>query len=67
MSLFDLVAETALKKLKKHMQEKKISAYLAKIDDKGEMTTTPLEDGYVILTASEHETMKQLIKKSIHI
>jgi hypothetical protein len=62
MALFDIVAETALKKLKAMMIEKNIHAYIATLDEKGEMKTEPINYPFVVLPKKDYEDILQLLK-----
>ena len=63
MALIDLVAETALKKMKKHMVEDGITAYIATIDQSGELKTAPVKGEVVIIPKSEYDEMKKILSK----
>lgn len=60
--LMNTLAETALKKLVGHMKKEGIKAYLATINEAGEIDAQPISDDVVVLKKSDFEQMKNLIK-----
>lgn len=59
--LMNTLAETALKKLVGHMKKEGIKAYLATINEAGEIDAKPISDEMVIIKKIDLETMKKLL------
>ena len=59
--LMNTLAETALKKLVGHMKKEGITAYLATINEAGEIDAKPINDEMVIIKKIDLETMKKLL------
>ena len=57
--LMNTLAETALKKLVGHMKKEGIKAYLATVNEAGEIDAKPVSEEMVILKKSDFEEMKQ--------
>lgn len=62
----DLLLDTLLKKLKKSMLKDGINAYIAEIDENGELKATPIKGKYKIIPLNEFEVLQNLIKKYTH-
>ena len=64
--LTDAIANTALSKLKSHMNDENISAYIARLDSKGEFTTEPIKGEFVILSKTDFNEMKSKYFNLLH-
>jgi hypothetical protein len=64
--LTDAIANTALSKLKSHMNDENISAYIARLDSNGEFTTEPIKGEFVILSKADFDEMKYQYFNLLH-
>ena len=64
--LMNTLAETALKKLVGHMKKEGIKAYLATVNEAGEIDAKPISDEMVILTKKDFDEMKTKYFNLLH-